>query len=256
MKLINSLQELIDNALYLSQQLNSNKESNKYVANELIKRGMNFLKYTVDGKTLFAPCRFIGYQNNTIKKHTSEKLNGSTTKQRINKLLKLQSQYDADIDKLYIGFCEAFDIVPYAIGSFGEPRKYWDLDNIQTDVYGNLEFEEGKKKYRLHLTRERNPILRREAIANFIIDNGSVYCEACEFNFEKKYGEHGKDFIECHHTIPLSKMKAGHKSKYSDLVLLCSNCHRMVHKNNSKWLTIAELKEIIDNDSFGFKEVF
>ncbi|MBK7042040.1 MAG: HNH endonuclease [Bacteroidetes bacterium] len=84
-----------------------------------------------------------------------------------------------------------------------------------------------------HIIRERNPRLRQQAINNFLNQNKTLHCEACKFNFEKKYGKHGKDFIECHHTIPLSQMKQGHKTKSEDLVLLCSNCHRMVHRGKS-----------------------
>ena len=63
-------------------------------------------------------------------------------------------------------------------------------------------------------------------------------------NFEKKYGKLGKDFIEAHHTIPLSKMKKGHTTHPNDIVLLCSNCHRMVHRSE-KWLSLNELKKLL-----------
>ena len=57
-------------------------------------------------------------------------------------------------------------------------------------------------------------------------------CKACGFNFEKRYGEIGRGFIEAHHLTPLSKLK-GQKiplDPQKDFSVLCSNCHRMIHR--------------------------
>ena len=53
-------------------------------------------------------------------------------------------------------------------------------------------------------------------------------------------------FIECHHNIPLHEKENERLTKLSDLSLLCSNCHRMIHRKK-KWLTIKELKELYEN---------
>jgi predicted HNH restriction endonuclease len=58
------------------------------------------------------------------------------------------------------------------------------------------------------------------------------------------YGARGKDFIECHHTKPVSELAVGEKTRLTDLVLLCSNCHRIVHRKKP-WLGIDELREIV-----------
>lgn len=51
----------------------------------------------------------------------------------------------------------------------------------------------------------------------------------------------GKGYIECHHLIPLSNFQVIKETKLDDLALLCSNCHRMIHKDlNIK--TITEFK--------------
>ncbi|MDP6032209.1 MAG: HNH endonuclease [Alphaproteobacteria bacterium] len=42
----------------------------------------------------------------------------------------------------------------------------------------------------------------------------------------------------------MSKLEVGERTKLSDLVLLCSNCHRMVHRKRP-WLTVRELRELI-----------
>jgi predicted HNH restriction endonuclease len=40
-------------------------------------------------------------------------------------------------------------------------------------------------------------------------------------------------------------MNEGDETKLSDLSLVCSNCHRMIHKNKDHWLSIEELKDIL-----------
>ena len=42
----------------------------------------------------------------------------------------------------------------------------------------------------------------------------------------------------------VAEIKAGQKTKIEDLSLLCSNCHRMIHRR-VPWLKIEELKSII-----------
>ncbi|MEA2118122.1 HNH endonuclease [Halovibrio sp. HP20-50] len=58
------------------------------------------------------------------------------------------------------------------------------------------------------------------------------------------YGTHGEGFIECHHIQPLYTLDAESKTKISDLALLCSNCHRMVHAKRP-WLSVDQLQELL-----------
>ena len=76
--------------------------------------------------------------------------------------------------------------------------------------------------------------------------NGQLECEACGFNFHIVYGKLGEDYIECHHTIPISKMLPGATTSLNDLILLCANCHRMVHKNKKKMLSLDELRAVLN----------
>ena len=72
-------------------------------------------------------------------------------------------------------------------------------------------------------------------------------CEGCGFDFKIKYGSRGDGFIECHHIKPVSEIKENEKTKLSDLIILCSNRHRMVHRSKP-WLSPEELKAIIKID--------
>jgi 5-methylcytosine-specific restriction protein A len=70
-----------------------------------------------------------------------------------------------------------------------------------------------------------------------------LFCEACLFDFEEHYGPRGKGFIEAHHTKPVETLMEGSKTRLEDLVLLCANCHRMVHAARP-WLSIDQLREL------------
>ncbi len=111
------------------------------------------------------------------------------------------------------------------------------------------EAQEGALLTRLHRYRERNSALVRRKKAAFTKSYGRLYCEACGFDFVKVYGDRGEGFIECHHTIPVSALEAGRKTKLADLVLLCANCHRMVH-SNKPWLSVEQLRRCLTRSSY------
>lgn len=106
------------------------------------------------------------------------------------------------------------------------------------------EAEEGRLVTRLHRKRERSRKLVASKKAAFLKAHRRLYCEACGFDFEERYGERGAGYIECHHTRPVHTLRAGEKTKLADLVLLCANCHRMVHAK-APWLKVMELREIL-----------
>lgn len=56
-------------------------------------------------------------------------------------------------------------------------------------------------------------------------------CYVCGFNFEKKYGEIGKEFIHVHHVLPASKITTEF-NPIEDLIPVCPNCHSMLHKED------------------------
>jgi len=95
---------------------------------------------------------------------------------------------------------------------------------------------EGRKQAKEHIQRERSARLVRLAKTNFAhLHNGDLYCEICAFNFKEIYGEAGAGFIEAHHLKPISEMEEGEQTNIKDIMLVCSNCHRMLHRHKS-WL--------------------
>lgn len=102
---------------------------------------------------------------------------------------------------------------------------------------------EGGVALRAHLKRERDPRLRSKKIANTKRRGLPVACEVCKFDFGATYGLHGLDYIECHHRVPLH-VSGETQTRLADLALLCSNCHRMIHRSKH-WLTVEDLRNIL-----------
>lgn len=109
------------------------------------------------------------------------------------------------------------------------------------DEAEEYEADESRVVMRVHKSRERDRNLiarKKESVLNTL---GKLACEVCNFDFRASYGERGNGFIECHHTKPVSELKPGQKTNLSDLALVCSNCHRMIHRRKPL-LTIEQLR--------------
>ena len=104
---------------------------------------------------------------------------------------------------------------------------------------GELRTEGGKKVY-VSTVPERDATLRRHALQLHGYD-----CMACGFNFERFYGYIGKHFIEVHHVIPLTKGGKRKTNPSTDLIVLCANCHRMVHRRKGICLSLEEIRNHI-----------
>ena len=119
-----------------------------------------------------------------------------------------------------------------------------NFDNLFEEGFSD-ETPEGKAKYVRHKTRERNPEIVKRKKKQFFQVNQKLFCEVCLFDFYAVYGKRGEGFIECHHNTPLHEEESERVTNLEDLSLLCSNCHRMIHRKK-KWLTVEELKRIYD----------
>ncbi|WP_445678211.1 HNH endonuclease [Psychrobacillus sp. FSL W7-1493] len=132
----------------------------------------------------------------------------------------------------------------------GKGKGYWGLrdftpkKNNVSLIEDDVSFEEGKRKLRTHLVRERNPKIIKLAKERFKEQYGRLFCEVCDFDFFEKYGELGEDFIEGHHIIPVSELEEGQSTRVEDIALVCSNCHKMLHRRRP-WLNKMELRKLI-----------
>ena len=117
------------------------------------------------------------------------------------------------------------------------------LSFLQTENWESR-FPEGKEKYRLHRSLERDTSIGKKAKELRLDEVGELRCDACGFSFSDFYGELGAGFIEAHHKVPVSSLKGKRKTKIEEMALVCSNCHRMLHSGENL-LSIEALQEKI-----------
>ena len=91
---------------------------------------------------------------------------------------------------------------------------------------------EGNPRLSRHLRRERKFKVVKDKKAAVLRATGRLCCEVCNFDFHATYGEYGMEFCEVHHLTPLSKADGAVKTTLADLAVVCSNCHRIIHKQN------------------------
>lgn len=119
-----------------------------------------------------------------------------------------------------------------------------DLQTSLEDEDEELSFPEGKEKYSIHKSKERNKALVDKVKMDAMKKDPKLRCCICHFSFFERYGERGNGFIEAHHIFPISKLTEETETKIKDLILVCSNCHRMLHRN--PWLSKNELQDLIN----------
>lgn len=242
--LVSSKEEIIHNLIIVEQYLNGNSQEAKERMYKLIKRGRNFVAYKIEGEYHFAPSRFIGYQECNLDRHEENaSKDGRETSQRLRRKSLLGT--DVEDKKCENSLKRQCKEVGLELNKYR--HTFWLLDeNIQREVDAaklDSEFPEGKIKEEKHKIHERNTAKIQQAKLEYLKKNGAV-CQICGFDFKRKYGDVGADFIEAHHTKPVSEMKEGEKTNVKDLAFVCANCHRMLHRRRP-WLTIENLGKLI-----------
>lgn len=106
------------------------------------------------------------------------------------------------------------------------------------------EAEEGRVLTRVHRVRERSRKLVEQCKKAALKKHGRLTCAACGFDFAAKYGPSGMGLIDVHHTKPVHTLAAGDKTSLADLVLLCANCHRVVHSTR-RWLSVDQVRQLV-----------
>jgi len=161
--------------------------------------------------------------------------------------LKASSKGDRDVWDYFLNKPKELKRTANKIKDYIESDEV-DIDiNVDIDSEFEEESSEGKVVTRTHQTYERDTKLVRKKKERVLKEKGNLTCEVCDFDFSVLYGERGKDFIECHHTKPVSEIGEKGKTNIDDLALLCSNCHRMIHRRRP-WISVSDLKKLIKAD--------
>lgn len=166
-----------------------------------------------------------------LKKEFQGIFHGMTIEQAVNELRSTKDPAYQSIIDILSGDKDAI-----------EKQMESDIESENEDIY-EVHSEGRATKY--YTTRyERDPRNRKAAIKIH-----GTKCMACGFDFEKVYGERGKDYIEVHHVVPLATRDAEIKiDPEKDLIVVCANCHRMIHRKKNQVLSLEELKQIISEN--------
>lgn len=96
------------------------------------------------------------------------------------------------------------------------------------------EVNEGEAKIITTKTYVRSRVLREIAIEKFT-ERGKIKCAICGYDFSENFGKYGKGYIEIHHKKPVCSyetkdVKLVVNEALDNLVPVCPNCHRMLHR--------------------------
>jgi len=126
-----------------------------------------------------------------------------------------------------------------------EAREFLALWRSVTEPAAGDEAIEDTRRLRQHYARERCRVLvdrKRDTFARE--HDGRVFCEICDFDFAASYPPSlGNGFIEVHHLSPLSTHDEPRRTTLADLLLVCANCHRMIHRTRDAEGNLAALRE-------------
>lgn len=114
------------------------------------------------------------------------------------------------------------------------------------DIDVSASVNEGGLRLVSHLRRERKRAVVEAKKAAVLGATGRLSCEVCGFDFSAIYGSIGEGFCEVHHLSPLSAADESVATALADLAVLCSNCHRIIHRSDPM-LSVADLAAVVRN---------
>jgi len=102
-------------------------------------------------------------------------------------------------------------------------------------------YREGRERIYIQTARERNPKVRANAIARY-----GHHCMVCKFDFDYFYGpDLAIGYIEVHHLNPLASLTEETETDLKDLIVVCSNCHRIIHRKKGETMNWKFLRREI-----------
>lgn len=110
--------------------------------------------------------------------------------------------------------------------------------------YETYQSVENRQAVSNHIRRER-----KSHVATLCKQRDNFICKVCSFDFSKTYGKLGTDFAEAHHIVPLSSNEKLRNTTVEDLITVCANCHRMLHRMDGKSNDVEKLKKIMGKNN-------
>jgi len=133
----------------------------------------------------------------------------------------------------------------YLLGEYLKSKQEFSDEKLDlaTKVNSSNDLDTVVEEYARYGVHKR--IERDKKISKEVKQRQGFTCLACGFNFEKIFGPIGRGYIEAHHVLPISKAadKKREVNFFKDFLVLCSNCHRMIHRLGEPW-SISRLDDL------------
>lgn len=118
-------------------------------------------------------------------------------------------------------------------------RQYRDKRNADARTATDADIE-GLRYELVTMTTKRSRRLRNTA---FRIADG--LCCVCGRDYSKLLDGRGIRVLQVHHTRMLSRNEAEVRTTLKDLVVVCANCHMLLHLDAKKPLTVKRLRQLL-----------
>jgi 5-methylcytosine-specific restriction protein A len=158
--------------------------------------------------------------------------------------LKRGSRLDKEVWDEFSNDPDRLRMLAATIARSVSPVRDVPSENFSVEPDDEDEFPEGRILTRLHKYKERRSEAAKKKKRKVLREAGKLACEACNFDFVEFYGPLGQGFAECHHLTPIANLEPGHRTRLEDLAIVCSNCHRILHKSRPM-MGVSQLRELI-----------
>lgn len=218
-------------------------------------RKVYYALYSEDNRGLADIAKLVrgefGNPLNIYMKDLDQEIDYTCLRKRLSKIRFGRPVYERyrDGSQYYYGIYEydrtglqknEFNRLVERIADFFQSIARMSADEVDTHDYDNYKGTENRQSVVRHIQRER-----KSHAATLCKQRDNFICQVCRFDFAKKYGSLGEDFAEAHHIVPLGKNKTIRSTMVDDLITVCANCHRMLHRMNGTKNDIKALRRIV-----------
>ena len=89
---------------------------------------------------------------------------------------------------------------------------------------------------------------RSRKLRDTAFNNAKGVCAVCHRDFSKVLGGRGQRVLQVHHRRMISQRHTESVTKLSDLVVVCANCHLLLHLDPTTPMTVPELRKLLRKD--------
>ena len=120
--------------------------------------------------------------------------------------------------------------------------QYFDALEEEIPAVAEESDVEGLKYEVTHFARKRSRALRNTALIK-----AKGVCSVCQRDFSLLLNGRGVRVLQVHHRKQLSTGKVPSVTKESDLVVVCANCHLLLHMDHGKALKVERLRKMLQD---------